>query len=324
MTRELKYAHAIREALTEEMRRDDRVLLFGEDVAAFGGVWGVTRGLADEFGDDRLFDTPISEDLIVGMAVGMAMRGLRPVAELQYADFVFCAGAEVFLTAATHRYAHDGAFALPMVVRMACGGGGFGPEHSQSTEAYLMHTPGLRVCVPSTPRDAKGLMLAAIRSDDPVFVLEHKRLYGVSGPVPEGDGVVELGRATVRRSGRHVTVIAWHDMLRRSLSAAERLASDGIEVEVVDPVTLSPLDVDTIVASVKKTGACVVVEEAPRTGGVGAEIGALLMEHAFGHLDRPFRRLAVPDTPIPTAEHLVDSLVPSVDDIERTVRALVA
>ena len=321
MARPLKYAHAVREALSFELRRDDDVVVFGEDVGAFGGVWGVTRGMTKEFGD-RVFDTPISEDLIVGMAIGMALRGMRPVAELQYADFVFCAGAEVFLNTATYRYAHGGLFDLPMVVRMACGGGGFGPEHSQSTEAYLMHTPGLRVCLPSTAYDAKGLTLAAIRSNDPVFVLEHKRLYGVADDVPEGDYVVKFGRARVRREGAHVTIVAWQDMLRRALVAAEQLSDDGIEVEIIDPVTVNPLDVDSIVASVRKTGACVVVEEAPRTGGVGAEIGAVLMEHAFGYLDRPLRRLAIPDTPVPMAEHLVDALAPSTADIVTTVREL--
>ena len=319
--RNLKYAHAIREAMSAEMRRDPAVVLFGEDVGAYGGVWGVSRGMVDEF-SDRVFDTPISEDLIVGMAIGMAMRGMRPIAELQYADFVFCAGAEVFLSAATYRYAHDGAVTLPMVVRMACGGGGFGPEHSQSTEAYLMHTPGLRVAVPSTPADAYGLTIAAIRSDDPVFVLEHKLLYGTSGPVPDGH-VTELGRAVVRRPGTHCTIVAWHDMLRRSIVAAERLADDGIEVEIVDPVTLNPFDFDTIAASVRRTGACMVVEEAPRTLGVGAEIGARLMESVFGYLDRPLVRLGIPDVPIPTADHLVDSLVPSVDGIVVAVRDLV-
>jgi len=321
-TRRLRYAHAIREALAGEMRRDERVVVFGEDVGAFGGVWAVERGLHEEFGP-RVFDTPISENLIVGMAVGMAMRGLRPVAELQYADFVFCAGDEVFLKAATWRYAHDAAFALPMVVRMASGGSGYGPEHSQCVEAYLMHTPGIRVAVPSTPADAKGIMTAAIRSDDPVFVLEHKVLYPVSGLVPDGEHITPFGVANVRRQGDAVTIVAWQDMLRRSLEAAERLAADGIEIEIVDPVTLSPLDVDTIVSSVRKTGACVIVEEAPRTLGVGAELGALVMEHAFDALDRPLVRLAMPDVPVPAAPHLVDALVPSSDDIVAAVTKLV-
>jgi pyruvate/2-oxoglutarate/acetoin dehydrogenase E1 component len=323
MTRELKYAHAIREALALELAADERVMVFGEDVGVNGGVWGVLRGLHEEFGD-RVFDTPIAENLIVGMAVGMAMRGLRPVAELQYSDFVFCAGDEVFLKAATWRYAHGGGVDLPLVVRMACGGSGFGPEHSQCTEAYLMHTPGIRVAVPSTPADAKGLMTAAIRSDDPVFVLEHKLLYAMTGPVPEGEHVVPFGQAVVRRTGDAVTIVAWQDMLRRSLVAAERLAADGIEVEVLDPVTLNPFDVESLVRSVEKTGACIVVEEAPLTLGVGAEIGALLMEHAFGHLDRPLVRLAIPDVPVPTAPHLVDAVVPSVESVEAAVRRLVA
>jgi len=321
--RELKYAHALREAMAQELARDDDVVVFGEDVGPYGGVWGVTGDLAERF-PGRVFDTPISENLIVGMAVGMAMRGVRPVAELQYGDFVFCAGDEVFLKTATWRYAHGGAFALPLVVRMASGGGGFGPEHSQCVEAYLMHTPGIRVAVPSTPADAKGLLTAAIRSDDPVFVLEHKRLYPMKGKVPEGDHVVPFGRAVVRRPGNALTVVAWHQMLHRSLEAAERLAADGTEIEVVDPVTLNPFDLETLIGSVAKTGGCLVVEEAPRTLGVGAEIGALLLEHAFDTLDRPLARLAIPDVPVPTALHLVDAVVPGVDDIEAAMRKQVS
>jgi pyruvate/2-oxoglutarate/acetoin dehydrogenase E1 component len=319
MPRELKYAHALREALAGELARDPNVVVFGEDVGPFGGVWGVLRGLHEEY-VGRVFDTPISENLIVGMAVGMAIRGMRPVAELQYSDFVFCAGDEVFLKCGTWRYAHDGAFELPLVVRMASGGRGFGPEHSQCTEAYLMHTPGVRVVVPSTPADAKGLLTAAIRSNDPVFVFEHKSLYGMQGPVPEGEHVVELGTAVVRRPGGACTIVAWQDMLRRALAAADHLAAEGIDVEVLDPVTLNPFDVEALVASVSKTGRCVVVEEAPRTLGVGAEIGALLLEHAFWALDAPLIRLGIPDVPVPTAQHLVDALVPSVDDIVAAVR----
>jgi pyruvate/2-oxoglutarate/acetoin dehydrogenase E1 component len=321
--RELKYAHALREALDQELTRDENVVVFGEDVGVYGGVWGVLRGLYDKHGERRVFDTPISENLIVGMAVGMAMRGLRPVAELQYSDFVFCAGDEVFLKCGTWRYAHDAAFDLPLVVRTASGGRGFGPEHSQCTEAYLMHTPGIRVVVPSTPADAKGLLTAAIRSNDPVFVLEHKSLYGMKGPVPEGEHVVEFGHAVIRRPGTACTVVAWQDMLRRALAAADVLAEDGIDIEVLDPVTLNPFDRDTLVASVSRTGRCVVVEEAPRTLGVGAEIGALLLEHAFWALDGPLVRLGIPDVPVPTAQHLVDSLVPSVDDIVAAVRTVV-
>lgn len=322
--REMTYGEAIREALAEEMRRDPAVILYGEDVARFGGIFGVLGGLRQEFGE-RVFDTPISETAIVGAAVGAAMRGMRPVAELQFADFVFCAGDEIFLKAATWRYAHDGAVRLPLVVRAASGGFGFGPEHSQCPEAYIMHTPGLRLAVPSTPADAKGLLKTAIRSDDPVVFLEHKLLYGMSGNVPEGDGaLVPFGVAKVRRTGTALTIVAWQEMLRRALMAADQLAADGIEVEVIDPVTLNPFDWETLLASVRKTGGCLIVEEAYRTLGIGAEIGAVLMERAFGYLDKPLRRLAIPDVPIPTSFHLVDAVVPRIEDIARVAREMVA
>ena len=321
-TRILTYGEAIREALAEEMRRDPSVILYGEDVAVYGGIFRVLAGLREEFGE-RVFDTPISENLIVGAAVGAAMGGLRPVAELQFADFVYCAADEIVLKCGTWRYAHDGAFRLPLVIRAASGGFGFGPEHSQCPEAFLMHQPGIRLAVPSTPDDAKGLLKTAIRSDDPVVFLEHKLLYGVKGAVPDGEHLTPFGRARVRRRGDALTIVAWQDMLRRALAAAERLAADGIEVEVIDPVTLNPFDRESILESVRKTGGCLVVEEAYRTLGVGAEIGALLMEQAFGDLDKPFRRLAIPDVPVPTAQHLVEALVPSVDDVVRSVRELV-
>ncbi len=320
---ELSYGDAIRTALTEEMRRDESVILYGEDVARFGGIFGVLRGLQAEFGE-RVFDTPISETAIVGSAVGAAMRGMRPVAELQFADFVFCAADEIFLKAATWRYAHGGQFQLPLVIRAPSGGFGFGPEHSQCPEAYLMHTPGLRIAVPSTPADVKGLLKTAIRMNDPVIFLEHKLLYGMTGPVPDGiDVLTPFGVANVRRAGSALTIVAWQDMLRRALSAAEQLAGDGIDIEVIDPVTLNPFDWDTLIRSVQKTGSCLVVEEAPRTLGVGAEIGAVLMERAFGYLDKPLRRLAIPDVPVPTSYHLVDAVVPRVDDIARTAREMV-
>lgn len=327
--RQLKYARAIREALASEMRRDPRVVVWGEDVGVYGGVFGVLRGLHAEFGGERVIDTPISENLIVGMAVGAAMRGLRPVVELQYADFIFCAGDEVFLKAGTWRYAHDGAHQLPFVVRAACGGSGFGPEHSQCTEAFLMHQPGVRVVVPSTPADAKGLLLTAIRSPDPVFFFEHKLLYPWSGAgeswageVPEGDTALPFGRAAIRRAGRDLTIVAWQDMLRRAMRAAELLAREGIEAEVLDPRTLNPFDEDALLDSVRRTGACLVVEEAPVRLGVGAEIGALLCEKAWDALLRPLVRLGLPDVPVPTAEHLVAALVPSVESIFAAGREL--
>ena len=321
MSHTVSYGHAIREALVEEMRRDPTVILYGEDVAVYGGIFRVLAGLHEEFGE-RVFDTPISENVIAGSAVGAAMAGLRPVAELQFADFIHCAADEVILKAGTWRYAHGGAFKLPLVIRAPSGGMGFGPEHSQCPEAYIMHSPGLRLAVPSTPADAKGLLKTAIRMDDPVVFFEHKLLYGMKGEVPDGEHLVPFGQAKVRRAGSALTIVAWQEMLRRSLEAAERLAKEGLDVEVVDPVTLNPFDRAAILASVRKTGACMVVEEAYRTLGVGAEIGALLMEEAFGDLDRPLRRLAIPDVPIPTAPHLVDAVVPGVEDIVKAAREL--
>jgi len=249
--------------------------------------------------------------------------GLRPVVELQFADFIFTAGDEVFFKAGMWRFMHGGAFKVPLVVRCPSGGSGFGPEHSACPEAFVMHTPGLLCVVPSTPEDAKGLLKAAIRSDNPVMYFEHKLLYAMRGEVPDGDYITPFGKAVVRREGDAVTIVAWQDMLRRSLKAAEQLSKEGIEVEIVDPRTLNPFDRDTIIESVKKTGACLVVEEAYRTLGVGAEIGAMLAEHALPYLDKPFRRLAIPDVPLPTAQQLVDHVVPSVDTIYKAVKDLV-
>lgn len=317
----MTYAAAINQALVEEMERDEDVILYGEDVAV--GIFGVTGGLLNRFGPDRVFDTPISEPLIVGSAVGAAMMGMRPVAELQFADFIFTAGDEVFLKAGMWRFMHGGAYTLPLVVRAPSGGAGFGPEHSACPEAYIMHSPGLLCAVPSTPADAKGLLKQAIRLDNPVIFFEHKSLYGNRDEVPDGENLVPFGQAVVRREGDAVTIIAWQNMLRRALAAAERLASDGIEAEIIDPRTLNPFDRDTIIASVKKTGACMVVEEAYRTLGVGAEIGAILMEEALPYLDKPFRRLAIPDVPIATARHLANAIVPTEDDIYNGVKELV-
>lgn len=319
----ITYSKAINQALEEEMRRDQDVILYGQDVAVWGGIFKVTEGLLEKFGADRVFDTPISENVLVGAGVGAATMGLRPVVELQFADFIFTAGDEVFFKAGMWRFMHGGAFKVPLVVRCPSGGSGFGPEHSACPEAFVMHTPGLLCVVPSTPEDAKGLLKAAIRSDNPVMYFEHKLLYAMRGEVPEGDYVTPFGKAVVRRAGDAVTIVAWQDMLRRSLKAAEQLSKEGIEVEIVDPRTLNPFDRDTIIESVKKTGACLVVEEAYRTLGVGAEIGAILAEHALPYLDKPFKRLAIPDVPLPTAQQLVDHVVPSVDTIYKTVKDLV-
>ena len=319
----LTYSKAINQALEEEMRRDQDVILYGQDVAVWGGIFKVTEGLLEKFGAERVFDTPISENVLVGAGVGAATMGLRPVVELQFADFIFTAGDEVFFKAGMWRFMHGGAFNVPLVVRCPSGGSGFGPEHSACPEAFVMHTPGLLCAVPSTPEDAKGLLKAAIRSDNPVMYFEHKLLYAMRGEVPDGDYTTPFGKAVVRREGDAVTIVAWQDMLRRSLKAAEQLSKEGIEVEIVDPRTLNPFDRDTIIESVKKTGACLVVEEAYRTLGVGAEIGAMLAEHALPYLDKPFKRLAIPDVPLPTAQQLVDHVVPSVDSIYKAVKDLV-
>lgn len=319
----MTYSRAINQALAEEMTRDENVILYGQDVAVWGGIFKVTQGLRDRFGPDRVFDSPISENVMVGAGVGAAAMGLRPVVELQFADFILTAGDEVFLKAGMWRFMHGGAFTVPLVIRAPSGGSGFGPEHSACPEAFVMHAPGLLCAVPSTPEDAKGLLKEAVRLDNPVVYFEHKLLYATRGEVPDMDYTTPFGKAVVRREGEAVTLVAWQDMLRRSLSAADQLSQEGIEVEIVDPRTLNPFDRDTIIASVQKTGACIVVEEAYRTLGVGAEIGAMLVEHALPYMDKPFKRLAIPDVPVPTSQHLVDAIVPSVDDIYKAVKDLV-
>jgi pyruvate dehydrogenase E1 component beta subunit len=319
----ITYSQAINQALAEELARDENVILYGQDVAVWGGIFKVTQGLHERFGPERVFDSPISENVMVGAGVGAAAMGLRPVVELQFADFILTAGDEVFLKAGMWRFMHGGAFRVPLVIRAPSGGSGFGPEHSACPEAFVMHAPGLLCAVPSTPEDAKGLLKEAIRLDNPVVYFEHKLLYATRGEVPDTDYTTPFGKAVVRRQGEAVTLVAWQDMLRRSLTAAERLSQEGIEVEIIDPRTLNPFDRDTIIASVQKTGACLVVEEAYRTLGVGAEIGAMLMEHALPYMDKPFKRLAIPDVPVPTSQHLVDAIVPSVDDICEAVKDLV-
>src|SRR5436309_1727910 len=252
----ITYSKAINQALAEELERDDNVILYGQDVAVWGGIFRVTEGLLQRFGPDRVLDSPISENVMVGAGVGAAIMGLRPVVELQFADFIFTAGDEVFLKAGMWRFMHGGAFKVPLVIRAPSGGSDFGPEHSACPEAFVMHAPGLLCAVPSTPADAKGLLKEAIRLDNPVVFFEHKFLYATRGEVPDGDVTVPFGSAIVRRPGDAVTVIAWQDMLRRSLQAADALAGDGIEVEIIDPRTLTPFDHETIVESVTKTGAC--------------------------------------------------------------------
>jgi pyruvate dehydrogenase E1 component beta subunit len=322
----INYAWAINHALAEEMRRDERVWMMGQDVGRMGGVFGVTRGLFDEFGPSRVRDTAINETFIVGGAAGAAMTGTIPVVELQFADFMLITGDEVFNKLAKWRYVHGGAYTLPMVLRLPTGVvGGAGAEHSQSLEAMAMHTPGLKVVLPATPADAKGLLKTAIRDPNPVLFFEHKGLYRQKGDVPTSDEfLVPFGQAEVRREGSTITVVATGMMVGRALQAAERLSGDGIELEVVDPRTLVPLDIETIVASVEKTGRAMVVHEAVRTAGAGAEIAALIQERAFFSLDAPVWRVAGTDTPIPQDPELEQLCIPSVADIESAARALLS
>lgn len=322
----INYGRAINQALAEEMRRDPRVWMMGQDVGRMGGVFGITRGLFDEFGPDRVRDTAINETFIVGGAAGAAMTGTIPVVELQFADFLLTAADEVFHKLAKWRYVHGGKLSLPVVVRAPTGVlGGAGAEHSQSLEAMCMHVPGLKVVLPATPADAKGLLKTAVRDPNPVIFFEHKGLYRVKGEVPEDpEFLVPFGQAAVRRQGSAVTVVATGLMVHRALEAASVLSSEGIEIEVIDPRTLVPLDMDTILASVQKTGRALIVHEAVRTAGAGAEIAARIGEEAFFALDAPVWRLGAVDTPIPQDPELEQLCIPQVDGIAEAVRSLVA
>jgi pyruvate dehydrogenase E1 component beta subunit len=322
--REITYAKALNEALDESMAEDEDVILYGCDVGRWGGIFKITGGLQTKYGEDRVFDSPISENVLVGAGVGAAVGGLRPVVELQFADFLLTAGDEVFFKAGMWRFMHGGAFDVPMVLRLPSGATGAGPEHSACPEAYVMHSPGLLCCVPSTPADAKGLLKLAIRSNNPVMFFEHRRLYQTRGQIDDDAPIAPFGKAAIRREGKHITVIAWQMMLNRAMRAAETLAADGIELEIIDPRTLAPFDFETILTSVKKTGACLVVEEGYRRLGVGAEIGARLFEEALPYLDRPFRRLAIPDVPIASVPALVDRIMPSTEEIVAAAREMAA
>jgi pyruvate/2-oxoglutarate/acetoin dehydrogenase E1 component len=301
------------------------VVLYGEDVANFGGIFQITSGLQEQFGEERVFDTPISENAFVGAAVGAAITGLRPVVELQFADFLFTTGDEIVLKAGMWRYVHGGAYKVPMVVRCPSGAAGVGPEHGQCPEAFFMHSPGLRIVSPSTPADAKGLLKSAIRDDNPVLYFEHKLLYATKGEVPEDpDYLVPLGKAAVRREGDALTLVAISAMVPKALKVAERLAKEGHNIEVIDPRSLNPFDRPAIIESVKKTGKIVVAEESYKTLGVGAEIGAMLMEEALEYLDRPLKRVAMPDAPIPTAAVLEQFVIPNEEKIYAACRELLA
>ncbi|MHB8958945.1 MAG: alpha-ketoacid dehydrogenase subunit beta [Candidatus Limnocylindrales bacterium] len=302
------FIEAVREGMAQEMRRDASVIVLGEDVGKKGGVFLATDGLWAEFGDDRVIDTPLTESMIVGTSIGAALNGLRPIAEIQFADFIFPAFNQLVSEAARMRYRTMGASCVPMVVRAPYGGGVHGAMyHSQSIEAFFTHVPGLKTVVPSTPYDAKGLLVAAIRDEDPVLFLEHKKLYrSVRGDVPGGEYTVPIGRAVVRRPGSRLTVVAYGLMVHYALEAAERVADEGIDCEVVDLRSLRPLDRETLLGSVRKTGKCLVAYEDNRFGGYGAEIAAIVAEEAFDYLDGPVSRIAGPDSPAMPYNHILE------------------
>jgi pyruvate dehydrogenase E1 component beta subunit len=320
----MTYADAIRSALIEEMERDERVILLGEDIALYGGAFRVTRGLVKRFGPERVINTPISENSFVGVAVGAALTGLRPVVELMFMDFIALAMDQIVNHAAKLHYIYGGQARVPLVLRTPAGAGrGYGASHSQSLEAWFVHTPGLKVVAPSTPRDAHGLLKAAIRDDNPVLFIENKLLYGVKGEVPDPDEVVPIGSAAVVREGGDVTLIAYSRMTTLALDAAARLEERGISCEVLDLRSLAPLDERAVVASVARTSRAVTIEEDTCRGGVGAEVAAVIADRCFEHLDSPVRRVACADAPIPCSPTLEQAILPSVEKIVAAVESLI-
>ena len=322
--REITYLEAVREALTQEMRRDPEVFIIGEDVGVYGGAFGVTRGMLEEFGPERIRDTPISEAAIAGVTTGAALMGMRPVMEIMFMDFLTISMNQLVNQAAKIRFMFGGKASLPMVVRAPAGSGtGAAAQHSQSLEAWFVHTPGIKVAAPATPYDVKGLLITAIRDNNPVLFMEHKLLYRTSGEAPEESYTIPLGKADIKRQGSDLTVLAYSIMVPRALEAATQLAAEGIELEVVDLRSLKPLDTETIIQSVSKTGRALIVHEAPQTGGFGGELAAVIAgSEAFDYLDAPIRRLAGRDIPIPYNRTLERAAVPQVEDIVSAARDL--
>ena len=321
------FIEAIRDGLAEEMRRDPTTIVLGEDVGKKGGVFLATDGLWAEFGDERVIDTPLTESMIVGVSIGAAVNGIRPIAEIQFADFIWPAFNQIVSEAARMRYRSNNGFGCPITIRAPYGGGVHGAlYHSQSIEAFFTHVPGLKVVIPSTPYDAKGLLKSSIRDDDPVLFLEHKKMYrSVRGDVPEGDYSVPLGRAQITHPGSQVTVVAYGLMAHYALEAADRAAEEGISVEVVDLRTLRPLDRDTLIGSIRKTGKCLIVYEDNKFGGYGAEIAAIVAEEAFDYLDGPITRVAGPEVPgVPYNHVLEDWFMVSPEQILESIRKLAA
>ena len=321
--REISFSEATLEAMSEEMERDSSVFVLGEDIARQGGIFGQFKGLPQKFGTERVLDTPISETAIVGAAVGAALAGMRPVADMHFADFIGVCMDEVFNQMAKVRFMFGGQCKVPMVLRAPDGIiRSAAAQHSQSVEAWFMHIPGVKVVIPSNPADAKGLLKAAIRSDDPVLYFEHKVLFPMKGPVPEGDHVVPIGKANVSRKGKDVTIVSYSLMMHRALEAAEKLAAEGIQAEVIDLRTISPIDKETIFESVRKTKRLVIVHEAVKQGGVGAEISALVAEEMIDWLDAPIRRIGAPFVPVPFSPPLEQLVKISADHIVKTVKEI--
>ena len=321
----MTFAQALNNAHRLEMERDPNIYVAGEDVGIYGGIFGVTAGLLDQFGEKRIKDTPITESAIIGTAVGAATVGLRPVIELMFVDFIGVALDQLYNQAAKMKYMFGGKAKIPMVMRAACGAGiGAAAQHSQCLEALFMHLPGLKVVMPSTPYDAKGLLIEAIRDDNPVVFLEHKMLYAMEGEVPEGDYTIPFGQADIKREGKDVTVVATANMVHTALGAAEKLAADGISLEVVDPRTLYPLDGETIFASVKKTHRLVILHEEVKFAGSGAEIAAQVAEEAFDYLDAPILRVAAPFCPVPFSPPLEKAYIPSEQQLIDAVKKVMA
>jgi len=322
--REITYLEAVREAMVQEMRQDEHVFLLGEDIGVYGGAFGVSKGMLEEFGPDRVLETPISEAGIAGAATGAALMGMRPIMEIMFMDFVTLSLDQLVNQAAKMRFMFGGMASIPLVCRAPAGSGtGAAAQHSQSLEAWLVHAPGIKVVAPSNAHDAKGLLITSIRDNNPVFFMEHKLLYRTQAHVPEETYSIPFGKAEVKREGSDLTIIAYSIMVPRSLEVAEKLASEGIECEVIDPRTLKPLDEETIISSVSKTGRVLIVHEAPITGGFGAELAALIAgSEAFDYLDAPIRRVAGRNLPIPYNRILERATVPQVEDIESAARSL--
>lgn len=321
--RELTYAQAINEALAQNMERDERVFLMGEDIGKYGGIFQVTAGLLDKFGPERVIDTPISEAGFVGAAVGAAMTGMRPVVEIMFIDFTTVCMDMIVNQMAKIHYMFGGRGKVPMVLRTNIGAGrGAAAQHSQSFHAFFVHVPGLVVVTPSSPYDAKGLLNTAILDDNPVIFVEHKKLYAMKGPVPEDYYTIPFGKAEIKRTGKDVTLVATHEMVNRALRIADGCAKEGIDLEIIDPRTLRPLDKETILDSVRKTGRLIVADEGPVTCGIHAEIAALVSEEAIQYLQAPILRVGSPDTPVPFSPPLEQIYIPDEEDIVAAVRKM--